>query len=446
MTAKELLTHYVDIKRNLEDPEKKISRESFSQILGFAPHRQILKHFKTWTAFQEAAEIEFKKSLSPSQRSLLSENLKKFDPNATPDEMIEDLRRVQQDNWGKTITRMFYREHGSFSDSTWSLHFGSFQEFKRQAGLELLRSQHKIEVQQAKAVSLDHYREFFKREVLPYYNKHTKAPSPFHIKTILAMSDLHDRECCEFSLSVFIAECARKQPDVIVLNGDIFDLLEFGRYTVDPRSYDIVGRFDFVRERVFAPLRAACPDAQIDLICGNHEIRLLKLLADATPNVKILLSDVMGLSFKDIFGLDKYEINWASKFDLGAFSKKDLNNEAKKNYQIYFDCFVFTHLPDKRLKVMSGSHGHHHLGELKEFVYLDPVTHMGKVHSWSQTPAMHSKDASYLDNLCGWSTGFLEVIINAKTHEVFQKIHSIQNGWTVIDGNYYQREREDDHE
>lgn len=446
MTAKELLRLYVDIKESLNDPQSKVSRSGFNAVTEKNFQSKILKHFKSWGRFQEEAEIEFSKSLSPNQRSLLSENSKKFDPDASKDEMIDDLRKLQEDHWGKTITRMFYREHGSFSDSTWSYYFGSFQEFKRQAGLELLRTQHRFEVQQAKAVSVDHYRQFFKKEVMPYYRKHEKQERPFHIKTILAMSDLHDRECCEFSLSVFIAECRIKQPDIIVLNGDIYDLLEFGRYVVDPRAYDIKGRFDFVRERVFAPIRAACPDSQIDLICGNHEVRLLKLLADATPNVKILLSDVLDLKFKDIFGLDEFEINWVSKFDLGAFSKKDISNEAKKNYQIYFNSFVFTHLPDKRLKAMSGSHGHHHLGQVNDFVFVDPITQMSHVHSWSQTPAMHTTDASYLDNLCGWSTGFLEVIINVKTRRVFQKIHATDPNWTVVDGRYYERDREEDHD
>jgi len=445
MTEKELLQQYVDLKSGKDDKSKALSRRPFVAVTEIKLS-QIYKHFGSWKEFQRQGEQSWVKSLSQSQRSLLSENEKKYDPEAKKEDLIEDLRSLQKEHWGKTITRMFYREHGSFSDSTWSVHFGSFQEFKRQADLELSRHQHRIEIQQARAVSVQHYRDFFSREVLPYYKKYEKPERPFHIKTILAMSDLHDKECCEFSLSVFIEECRIKQPDVIVLNGDIYDLLEFGRYVVDPRRYDIKSRFDFVRERVFAPLREVCPDSQIDLICGNHEMRLLKLLADATPNVKILLSDVMGLSFKDIFGLDEFQINWTSKLDLGVYSKKEIKDDAKKNFQIYFDSFVFAHIPDKRLKKMSGSNGHHHLGLLESYAILDEFTGLAKSHSWTQTPGMHVKDATYIDNLNGWNTGFLEVVINTRTKECIQKIHFTNENWTVIDGRTYLREREDDHD
>lgn len=435
-SRKSIIKAYVKAKKG---PDHVLKRDEFLFLTGVS-NRQIYKHFENWKELKILGEDEYFGNLTTSQKALLSEESKKFDEGASKEDCIEDLRSVQKNNWGKHITRNFYRATGLYSDSTWSQYFGTFQEFRRQAGLELTRHQHKVEVAIAKAASIDHYREFFNREVLPYYNKHIKpSPNPHHIKTIMAMSDLHDKECCEFSLSVFIAECKTKQPDVIVLNGDIYDLLEFGRYKTDPRHWDIRGRFDFVRERVFAPLRAACPNAQIDLIAGNHEMRLLKLLADETPNVRILLSDVMGLSFKDIFGLDEFEINWASKFDLGAYTKSDIKNEQKKNFRIYFGCFVFAHIPDKRLRSLSGSNGHHHQGLIDSYSVTDSSTHMTAQRTWSQTPGMHSKDAEYLSNTPGWNTGFLEVIINTKTRETIQKIHFTHDDWTVIDGRCYSR-------
>tara|TARA_Y100000310_G_scaffold243676_1_gene248219 strand:- start:4682 stop:6019 length:1338 start_codon:yes stop_codon:yes gene_type:complete len=439
-SRKSIIKAYVKAKRG---PDHIIKRDEFLKLTKVS-NRQIYKHFESWKELQAIGDDEYFGKLTTSQKALLSEQSKKYDPNASKEDCIADLRKIQEDNWGKHITRNFYRHSGAFSDSTWGQYFGTFQEFRRQAGLELTRHQHTVERAIAKASSIDHYREYFETEVLPYYNKHKKnSHHNHHIKTIMAMSDLHDKECCEFSLEVFIKECEIKQPDVIVLNGDIYDLLEFGKYKTDPRHWDIVGRFKFVREKVYRRLRKACPNSQIDLIAGNHEMRLLKLLADQTPNVRILLSDVMGIGFKDVFGLDKFEINWASKFDLGAYTKQDIKNEQKKNYRIYFDSFVFAHIPDKRLRSLSGSNGHHHQGLIDSYSFVDPVTHMTHQRTWSQTPAMHSRDAEYLTNVSGWNTGFLEVLININTGETIQKIHFTHDDWTVIDGRCYSRK---DHE
>lgn len=437
---KNLLEAYRTFKQKQKNPNYEPNRAEFEKASGFKRHT-IDKHFNTFTKFRDEAENYFREKLPARTRALLSERSKKFDANATKEQVIEDLRKVQETNWGSFITRNFYRENGSFSDSTWNQFFGTFQEFKRQAGLELTRHQHKVESAIARAASTDHYKEYFNTNVLPYYDKYLKdSNNPSHVKKILAMSDLHDKECCEFSLSVFIDTCRRMQPDIIVMNGDIYDLLEFGRYSVDPRHFDIKGRFDFVKDRVFRPLREACPNAQIDLIGGNHEMRLLKLLADATPNVRILLSDVMDIGFEEIFGLDEFQINWASKFNLAAYTKQDMKNEEKKNFRVYYDLFVFSHHPDSRLLTMSGSNGHHHQGKINPHTFVDPITSQTKKLTWSQTPGMHEADAEYLNGVPGWNKGFLEVTINLKHQETTQKIHYTHDDWAEINGVYYERE------
>lgn len=437
-SRKGLLKAYVDLKREINNPNKLITARLFKKETSIH-HNCIYREFDSFSNFKIIAEEAYLKSLTNNQRALLSEDAKKYNGDASREDCINDLRLIQEAHWGKHITRIFYREHGTYSDATWSQYFGTFQEYRRQAGLELSRQQHTLERQIARHASVDHYREYYNTNVLPYYNKYIKKASPRKIKTIMIMSDCHDKEICEFSLSVFIEECRIKQPDVICFNGDIYDLLEFGRYPVDPRHYDIVGRLEFVRERIFRPIRSACPDSQIDLIAGNHEMRLLKLLCDATPNVRILLSDVLEIDFPQIFGLDEFSINWASKFNLAAYSNADIKNEAKKNYRIYYNAFAVTHIPDQRLKSISGTNGHHHKAILESFNTVDKYTKMITSHTWTQTPAMHKPDAEYLSNAPGWNTGFLEVLINIETLEVVQKIHLTHDTWTVIDGRYYGR-------
>lgn len=439
---KNILKSYLELKKKIGKHDKEITRSQLTREYPEINNHRIEAAWGTFSQLKDFAEEEYRKKLPKSTRALLSERTKKFDPSATREDCINDLRKVQKENDGSFISRTDYRNKGKYSDSTWNQFFGTFQGFRQAAGLELTRHQAALERAIAKHSSIDHYREFFDSEVLPYYDKYKKEQnSPFKIKKLLAMSDLHDKECCEFSLSVFIDTCRLMQPDVIVLNGDIYDLLEFSRYTTDPRTWDIKGRFEFVRERVFRPLREFCPNAQIDLIAGNHEMRLLKLLADATPNVRILLSDVMDIGFAKIFGLDEFQINWASKFDLSAYSKSDMNNEIKKNFRIYYNSFVFSHKPDNRLKnSLSGSNGHHHQGIITPNNVVDPQTGKLRRLTWSQTPGMHVPDAEYLENVAGWNTGFLEVTINQEKEQAVQKIHNTQDGWAEINGVYYERE------
>jgi len=429
--------NYIDlyIKIKKKNPNTVVTRDEFCAE-NTGAKRKINKLFGTFKEFIREAEAAFLKSIPQSHRALLSERSKKFNCNASKEDCIEDIRRVYQDAFPSDITRNYYREHGLFSDSTWNQYFGTFQEFRRQAGLELTRHQHKLEREIAKQASHDHYRNYYVNEVLPFYKKYEKKNKPGHLKRIKIASDIHDEECDEFALSVFIAECKRTQPDIIVLNGDIFDLYEFSRFEKDPRQLKIKERFTFVHERIFGSLRAVCPDAQIDFIVGNHELRILKLLADATPNLKVLLSDVVGLKFSDFFGIDKYQINFVSKMDLSVYTKQDAKNQLKNNYQIYYDCYVVAHEPDNRLfNSMSGTNGHHHQVQVLSNANLNQGS-----TTWVQTPCLHVKDAEYLKNLSGWNMGFLDVVINLKTKQVIQTPVQVHEEWAAIDGVYYERQ------
>lgn len=54
---------------------------------------------------------------------------------ATLVEIVADLKRVSEENQGTTVTRNFYRENGSVSETTWQKHFPTFEEFAAAAGI-----------------------------------------------------------------------------------------------------------------------------------------------------------------------------------------------------------------------------------------------------------------------------------------------------------------------
>jgi hypothetical protein len=372
--------------------------------------------------------------LSKAEMAVMSERSKKHDDHATPQDCIDDLRHLQEKNPFKFITRNFYRCNGKYSDSTWNQHFGTFAEFRRQAKLELSRNQHSLERKIAKHASVDIYREFYKDEVLPYHEKYPiSKKSSGRFKTILVGSDFHDIEVDRFCLSVFLDTAKRIQPDIIVLNGDIFDLYEASKFNIDLRKVKIKERFDFVHKEIFAPLRKHCPSAQIDLIAGNHEWRILTLLAEKTPAMRVILSDVMGLSLADVFGLDKYKINLVCKMDLAAWNVEDIKNEIKENYKVYYDLFVCSHFKDLSFG-LSGTSGHTHHPHMETFANIP----MGKL-SWTTTGCLANTKAEYVQGMDKWTNSFMIAHVDLQKRTVSSEHIMIPGDHAIVHGVRYVR-------
>ncbi len=177
------------------------------------------------------------------------------------------------------VTRDRYRKESGIPESVWEYHFGTFAELKRAANPgERTQADKKLLTAVAKHTSVCGRTELDEGRKT-YADKYLRVDSQRY-KTMVVASDIHDKEVDPFWLRVFLDTCDRVKPDVVALGGDVFDLPEFGRFTVDPREWDAVGRIKFVHNNILAPLRAAVPDAQIDLIEGNHEC--------VTPETEIL--------------------------------------------------------------------------------------------------------------------------------------------------------------
>lgn len=369
------------------------------------------------------------------ERAVLSEKSKLFDPNASADNCIDDLRNLQKEFPLKAITRNFYRHHGKYSDSVWNQYFGTFHEFRRQAGLELSRDQHSLERKVAKHASLDIYRQFYKDEVLPYHQKYsTKEDKSGRWKTLLVGSDFHDIELDPFMMSVFLDTAKRIQPDIIILNGDILDNPEFSKYDVDPRDFKILERFNYAKKHIYGALRRACPNSQIDFIVGNHETRILKILASKTPAMKVLLSDVMGLTLSDVFGLDEFEINLVSKLDLAAFSNPDIQSEVSENFKVYFNTFVASHVKSMKFG-LSGTSGHTHHPEQTTFSNIP----MGNL-MWTTTGCMARTRMGYTDGMDDAQQSFLIAHIDTVSKSVAQEHFVVAKDHIVVHGKRYVRE------
>lgn len=361
----------------------------------------------------------------------LSESPRNRFRDATAEDCIKDLRAVAEANPEKVISRNMYRNIGKYPESLFTRHYGTFHEFKRQAGLVLTRQQHHLEKNIAKHASVDQYRQLT-AECQGYAEKYLK-PAGGRWKTVLGIVDIHDKEADPFVLRVIKDTAKRVQPDVICIGGDLFDLPEFSMHTNDPRNWDVVGRIKFAHKEVLAPLRKAAPNAQIDLIAGNHEMRLLRHMSDATPALRAVLSDLHGLTVSKLLGLDEFEVNFISIGDLAAFTATDIKKELQRNYKVYWNSFLVHHYPEGRRLGMPGFCGHHHA----YIAWPHRSVNFGS-YNYYQVGAVHRKAATYTNGE-HWSNGFMLVHVDTQTQQsIFEYIPVGE--FAVVGGKYYFRQ------
>ena len=358
----------------------------------------------------------------------LSENLLKIS-NASPEECIKELQRIAEANPERVISRNYFRNNSVLAESAWSGHFGTFAEFKRQAKVVLTRHQHRMELDVARHASLDNFR--FLTEIKRGWGDTYNRPQGGRYVTMMTANDVHDIECDPFWREVFIDTARRIQPDIVALNGDIFDLPEFGKYAVDPREWDVVGRIRWVHDFLH-DLREAAPDAQVDFIEGNHEYRLLRHLAEATPAMQAVLADLHGFDVPRLLGLEEFEVNYIAPADLATLTKADAQAELRRNFKVYFDMYCVSHFPDARKFGMPGTSGHHHGHEL--WRSYSPAF---GTYEWHQVGCGHKREASYCNGE-KWGMGFAISHLNTETKKTHIE-HVEVSDFSVVGGRFYER-------
>ena len=388
-------------------------------------------------AKQSADDQEIPKvvKMTLEQRAMLAERSKKYDSEATKEDCIEDLRLVQTANRDKFITRNFYRIHGTYSEKTWNRYFGTMEEFRSQAGLQLSRTQRHLEKHIAKHAALDESRKFYRLEIEPWVGKYAKYDQyqpDGSMKKIMFAADFHDIDTDLFCLEVFLDTCKVEQPDIISLVGDVFDEYEFSHFDRDPRKVNLKARMEFVCERIFRRLREACPNAQIDFLIGNHEHRLLKHMASRTENMAALM-DLMGIGLAQLLGLDKYQINLVSKGNTTAFIVKEIREEMAKNWKVYFNCVVANHRGYEDFGLTTvGAHTHQPKMSTEVHLLKGPITIL------TMGP-MCKLDADYTETKTNWQNSFCIAYVDP-VHERSQLNHVLfTEPFVNVNGRFYHR-------
>lgn len=345
-------------------------------------------------------------------------------------EAIEDLRGLGESFPERRITRDFYRHHANIPETAWTALFGTFAEFVRAAGMELSRYENKIRLRTAQHASNDHIREV--NEERKTYGELYQRDKKNRFKTMIACSDLHDVECDPFYLRVLTETIKTVDPNIVCIDGDLFDLAEFGKYSNDPREWDTVGRIK-AGLGIISDIREAAPDAQIDLIEGNHEARLVKHLVENSGALTALLSDLHEFDLRKLLGLDTYEVNYIANADICTFTDAQLKKEMVKNYKVYWNTVLAHHFPHGKQMALPGFNGHHH----QHTVQTLHNTKMGS-YEWHQMGGGHVREASYCDG-SKWNNGFLIVNVDTFTESVVFDYVSVGSTFAIAGGTWFYR-------
>jgi len=361
----------------------------------------------------------------------MSEDEGRYHSEWSPRDCINELRRIANIDPERVISRNYFRVHSKISESTWTRYFGTFEEYKKQAGITPSRHARMMERAVGKHASVDAMRQMNKEKA--GYEEAYLKPSGKRFKTAVGFSDIHDVECDPFYRYMAVEAVKRIQPDKIILAGDIMDLYEFGSYTKDPRDWDVIGRIQWVHKFI-GDLREASPDSEMTYLEGNHEHRLLRHLSEATPALKVVLSELHGFNISSLLGLDKFELNYIGRMDLGTFRKADIGQELKKNWIMVDGCFLVSHYPQDRNMQVPGFAGHHH----KHLVWNvnGPTFGSGEFH---QLGAGHSEQCTYADG-SKWNQGFIVAHYDIQELRTQFEYVDVSNQHCVLGGKWYSRD------
>lgn len=106
-------------------------------------------------------------------------------------------------------------------------------------------------------------------------------------------SDIHIPFQDDKAVSAFVKYCKEKQPEVVVLNGDVLDMFMLSKFTKGEGRNPL--EEITMCQGLFESLRKAVPNSDIYYVIGNHENRLEKYVLSKAPELASLIEDVFSI-------------------------------------------------------------------------------------------------------------------------------------------------------
>lgn len=140
------------------------------------------------------------------------------------------------------------------------------------------------------------------------------------VETVVVLSDQHAPFHSKPMHELTCRYLAEEKPDRIICAGDLLDFPDISRHrTIPGDKYDasvnecLQAGYDLLRD-----YREAAPDAQMQMIPGNHDIRLATKIidqADKVWNIRAANDDVPALSLRRLLHLDHLHIDFIDETD-----------------------------------------------------------------------------------------------------------------------------------
>lgn len=354
-------------------------------------------------------------------------------------DLIAEVRRLAHESPSGAVTRDYFRKNSLFTEHAVKKEFGNFSELLRAAFLTEGRMTTAYDSRKAVLESEVRFGEYFQACMLPWARKESENTDE-HVTMVIG-SDFHGESVDRFALSVFLDTIERLQPAHVILNGDIVDFEPVNRWTKGPNKlHNIQEEIDFTVESILRPVRAAAPDAIIDLVTGNHEYNICRYLAEQAPG----LASLRCLSFGELFKLSELEIGLVFGGNILAPAQADRRKQAAEAFKIYYNTFVVTHgtatgpgaaaAELSRFKI-SGCSGHLHKQSSAYSSSIDR-SHL----EWHVLPKMtyDSVGEVYMRGLpTEWHTGFAVVDIFPKEQVSFYQPSVVKKGVCMSAGVVY---------
>lgn len=358
--------------------------------------------------------------------------------------LIEDLLRVYNDPnnpyKGFAASRKRYRQLGHFPERIVEDFFGNHQEFLRAAGLADSRTTTRVRNKAANLHTHQGVANYAQEHVLKsvgMYDQTERLARKSTVDVVIG-SDFHSAFVDPFAMRVFLDTIRLVDPEIVVLNGDVFDFPNISRHRHLPGHFHL--NLNQEREqalnKIMRPVREAAPNATIYFVIGNHEYRLVNYLADAAP----ALADLPELRFDKFLSIHDLEMSLVCRSSFLAPTAGTRKQDMRENWIVLLDSYVATHgmafgkFPaDAELAryAKSGTSGHTHRPQIISANTLGtgPLT-------WMSTPMMASFSVGkdYVTGPSAWQMGFGVVSINPLKKLASPTLVIVHEDWAAFGG------------
>jgi metallophosphoesterase superfamily enzyme len=220
------------------------------------------------------------------------------------------------------------------------------------------------------------------------------------VEHVIVCNDVHVPFQDVFATAAFSKRIDDAQPQILVLNGDIADLLSMSQHDDGKRKPLLRDELEPVHD-FLSDMRRRMKKRKIHLLEGNHEWRYQRFIAKMAPALEGMETTQSLLRLADFgIGFTPYAEVWrVGKIGFTHGNRKISGQGFARAHMRKYGCNL--------------SIGHYHQAQIHtEPVYGESKWHVRGVFA---IPCLAPVDADYVDGPTGWSQGHGEFWVERKT-------------------------------